>query len=160
MAQNKDSILRSLCLTLASLLAGGLGGILQDAVYYPFETIKSRIQVKDFDQASSPRINYMESAKKTSLFAGFSTILYVSFPATALYFLGYDGTKYYCAKYFPGLSAHLVSMAGGISAEVLCNAFRNPFEVIKQQMQVGLDPTVTQTGRNIYQAKGFIGNPI
>lgn len=146
-------------MTKASLIAGGLGGLLQDAVYYPLETIKSRIQVVSSYQASSSKLNYMESAKKTSLLAGFSTIFYVSFPSTALYFLGYDTTKHYCAKYAPGLSPTLSSMAGAFSAELLCNLFRNPFEVVKQQMQVGLDTTVSHTCSSIYQIRGFRGKP-
>lgn len=84
-------------------------------------------------------------------------MFYVSFPGTALYFLGYESTKRMFESYAPSCSEHFASMAGGITAEVMCNTFRNPFEVVKQQMQVGLDSTVRQTCRNIYQAKGVAG---
>ena len=109
-------------------------------------------------KASTMKISYIQSAKNQSLFAGFSTVFYVSFPGTALYFLGYDGTKRLFELYAPSYSENFASMIGGISAEVLCNTFRNPFEVVKQQMQVGLDPTIRQTCRSIYQAKGLLGN--
>jgi solute carrier family 25 S-adenosylmethionine transporter 26 len=102
-------------------------------------------------------VNYLDQAKNTSLLAGFSTIFYVSFPATALYFLGYDGTRHYLNKFAPGLSPHATSMAGGLVAELLSNSFRNPFEVVKQQMQVGLDSSVGQTCKSIHISKGFLG---
>ena len=82
----------------------------------------------------------------------------MSFPATALYFFGYDCTRHYMQKNAPSASPHLSSMAGAVMAELLCNSFRNPFEVIKQQMQVGLDSTISRTCMSIHKAKGFFGN--
>ena len=133
------------------MVAGGVAGVLQDAVYYPFETIKSRIQ------ASSSKVDIMQANKGKSLFSGFSTVLYVSFPATALYFLGYDGTRLLFDQYRPQTNQHVSSMIAGIVAEVISNSFRNPFEVIKQQMQVGLDNSIKDTYFSIVRAKGFRG---
>ena len=122
-----------------------------DAVYYPFETIKSRIQ------ASSSKVNFAQTAKGRSLFAGFSTICYVSFPGTALYFLGYDGTMAHIRKNHKGFSENGASVISAFVAELFCNSFRNPFEVIKQQMQIGLDKSVYETSRNIVRSKGWKG---
>jgi len=41
----KERLLRTFVANKAGILAGGIGGIFMDATYYPFETIKSRIQV-------------------------------------------------------------------------------------------------------------------
>lgn len=123
-----------------------------DAVYYPFETIKSRIQ------ASSSKVDFSKSTKGTSLFSGFSTVFLVSFPGTALYFLGYDGTMQMVKRYRPDTNVHVSSMIGGLMAELFSNTFRNPFEVIKQQMQVGLDRTILDTCRSIVEKKGIKGN--
>ena len=108
-------------------------------------------------KASSSHVNFAESAKGKSLFAGFSTVFYVSFPGTALYFLGYDGTRYLFKNHRPQTNEHVSSLISAFVAELFCNTFRNPFEVVKQQMQVGLDSTVSQTCRSIFRSKGFKG---
>lgn len=133
------------------MLAGGVGGFFMEAVNYPLETIKSRIQ------ASSSRVNLVEVQKGRGLFRGFSTVFYVAFPGNALYFLGYDGSMYLFRRYLPRSNEHFSSMLSAAVGEVLWSIFRNPFEVIKQQMQIGLDSQVTSTCRNILKAKGFAG---
>ena len=46
---------------------------------------------------------------------------------------------------------------GGISAEVLCNLLRNPFELMKQNMQVGNENSLRGILRHIYGNYGFRG---
>lgn len=48
-------------------------------------------------------------------------------------------------------------MSAAAVAESIKALFRNPFEVIKQQMQVGWNPTFRSTGREIYNLNGIRG---
>ena len=134
------------------MLAGGVGGFFMEAVNYPLETIKSRIQ------ASRSHVNLVEAQKGRGLFRGFSTVFFVAFPGNALYFLGYDGSMYLFRRYLPRNNEHFSSMLSAAVGEVLWSIFRNPFEVVKQQMQIGLDSQVASTCRNILKAKGAVGS--
>ncbi len=133
------------------MLAGGVGGFFMEAVNYPLETIKSRIQ------ASNSHVNFRDAQRGKGFFRGFSTVFYVAFPGNALYFLGYDGSMYLFRSYLPGNNEHFSSMASAAVGEVLWSIFRNPFEVVKQQMQIGLDSKIATTCDNIFKAKGFVG---
>jgi solute carrier family 25 S-adenosylmethionine transporter 26 len=48
-------------------------------------------------------------------------------------------------------------MSGAAVAEMIAGLVRNPFEVVKQQMQVGWNPTFKSTAREIYNLNGFRG---
>ena len=50
-------------------LSGGTAGIVTDLIFFPIETIKTRLQ------ASSAKVNYSESAKKISKYRGVSLII-------------------------------------------------------------------------------------
>ena len=51
----------------------------------------------------------------------------------------------------------LIHMSSAALAESIKGLFRNPFEVIKQQMQVGWNPTFKLTFREIYNLNGING---
>lgn len=48
-------------------------------------------------------------------------------------------------------------MTAAAVAETVGGLVRNPFELIKQQMQVGWNPTLRSTCREIYNLNGFAG---
>lgn len=64
-------------------LAGGMSGITVDLVYYPLETIKTRIM------ASNVSENLLKSAQSISKFKGFSCQMLVSFPYSYMFFYVY-----------------------------------------------------------------------
>ncbi len=66
-------------------VAGGLAGIAVDVVFYPLETIKTRIM------ASSPEENLTKIAK--SKFKGFSCQMIVSFPYSFTFFYVYESIR-------------------------------------------------------------------
>ena len=84
----------------------------------------------------------MKSADDVSLLAGLPSQIFMAFPCSLAYILGYEGTKILLLKRFPKKYHWIVHLIGGMMAEIFANSIRNPFEVIKQQMQIGLDPTV------------------
>ena len=48
-------------------------------------------------------------------------------------------------------------MSGAAVAETIGGLVRNPFEVVKQQMQVGWNPTFKSTSKEIYNLNGMKG---
>ena len=137
---------------LSSALAGGLAGISVDIVSFPIDTIKTRLQA-----SYGSKETIRETIQKKSLYAGLSSNMIVSFPSAFCYFFGYEHTKRQLSKQFPGLSVTLVHMLGGMGAEILANTVRTPFEIVKQQMQMGLDHSLRSTFRSINAARGFRG---
>jgi len=55
------------------------------------------------------------------------------------------------------MSPHLVHFIGACMAEIGANSIRNPFEVVKQQMQIGLDNSLYDTIKSINQSRGLLG---
>ena len=46
---------------------------------------------------------------------------------------------------------------GGISAEICANVLRSPFEIMKQNLQVGNDKNLTDVAKRLYAMKGLRG---
>lgn len=68
-------------------VAGGLAGLSVDAIYYPIDTIKTRIM------GSSIKENLTKTASNISKFRGFSCQLIISFPYSFTFFLIYQGIR-------------------------------------------------------------------
>ena len=94
-------------------IAGGLAGIAVDIVFYPLETIKTRIM------ASSRQENLKSIA--LSRFRGFSCQMIVSFPYSFTFFWVYETVRSYSQK-------NVLSNAfASVCAEIAANIVRNPF---------------------------------
>eukprot|EP01016_Furgasonia_blochmanni_P056565 TRINITY_DN9669_c0_g1_i3.p1 TRINITY_DN9669_c0_g1~~TRINITY_DN9669_c0_g1_i3.p1 ORF type:complete len:286 (-),score=8.43 TRINITY_DN9669_c0_g1_i3:244-1101(-) len=135
---------------LISCISGALTGVITDISYFPLDSLKTRVQ------ASCPTCNYSQTTRNISSFRGITPIAIISFPSTFLFMFTYEGTKTLLidrSGAHPSL-AHFI--AGGLG-EVIQNLIRNPFEVVKQQMQVGLDPTTKSTVLSIYKYGGLGG---
>jgi solute carrier family 25 S-adenosylmethionine transporter 26 len=103
--------------------AGGMAGITVDIVFYPLETIKTRIM------ASSLNENLKNLA--FSKFKGFSCQMIASFPYSFSFFYTYEMMRSIVG------TTHLCNFISSVTAEIVANLVRNPFEIIKQQMMVG-----------------------
>lgn len=132
---------------LATYLAGGVGGIIVDCAYFPVDTIKTRMQ------AAHSNIKF----RPVSLLNGIQSTLLGSFPVGFAYIFGYNFSRSKLSNYFPEINEHTLNFLGGICAEICCNLVRSPFEVVKQQMQVGLDTSLKGALTGIYRAKGHKG---
>lgn len=106
-------------------LSGGMAGIMVDLVYYPMETIKTRIM------GSSIKENLIEQAQSISKFRGFSCQMLVSFPYSYIFFLVYGHIR---KRLNPSSTADFIA---GALAETASNIVRNPLELIKQRLMVG-----------------------
>lgn len=71
---------------LKNFISGGCGALLTDFVFYPLDTLKTRIQVAS-NQVKS-------NIPKKGLYKGISATMIVSFPCAGSYFLGYESMKH------------------------------------------------------------------
>ncbi|KIJ65701.1 hypothetical protein HYDPIDRAFT_110848 [Hydnomerulius pinastri MD-312] len=124
-----------------NMLAGALAGITEHAVMFPIDSIKTRMQVF----ATSPagvytgignaftRISSTEGMR--ALWRGVSSVILGAGPAHAVHFGTYEAIKEFAGGNTGGNQWLATSLAGA-SATIASDALMNPFDVIKQRMQV------------------------
>jgi len=110
-------------------LAGGVAGLVVDLVLFPLDTIKTRLQ------ARPPRAPFHAA----SFYRGLASAMAGSFPAAATFWTAYEAGRAALAPPLDALGLGALAPAGGAAAaELAVVAVRNPFEVVKQQLQAGL----------------------
>ena len=135
-------------MVVAPLLAGGLAGVTTDLILHPLDTIKTRLQSRHL---GTPVLNYR------SIYRGLLSQMLGTFPCNASFWIIYEGVKREMEK-----SAHsgLQRFAPGIAstlAECSVCTIRNPFDVVKLQLQAGMHKNTTEALRNIVRTEGFKG---
>ncbi|BBN16303.1 hypothetical protein MPTK1_7g05190 [Marchantia polymorpha subsp. ruderalis] len=153
------------------VLAGGIAGMLADAVMYPMMTVKSRLQVQGGATAGGGggaasmymyrgpmHAIYSISAKEgwRTLYKGYATVGQIA-PAQALYMATYQTSK----KVLPGGEENpLVHFCGGVIATLVQSSVMVPTEVIRQRQMVqttggeGAYTGSLHAARTIYQLEG------
>jgi len=136
--------------TLSVLLAGGMAGITTDLILYPLDTLKTLRQVRKSGGAQAPRL-------PQTFYRGLLTQMVGSFPCSAMFWIIYERVLMECTR--PGLST-LQALAPGIASTVgecaVCT-LRNPFDVVKQQLQAGMHKSTAQALANILREEGVRG---
>uniref|UniRef100_A0A1I8IDE7 Mitochondrial ornithine transporter 1 n=1 Tax=Macrostomum lignano TaxID=282301 RepID=A0A1I8IDE7_9PLAT len=77
-------------------LAGGIGGVALWTAIFPFDVLKSRMQIASEGQVASMRALFMEILRKegvTALYAGLSPTIVRTFFASGALFVAYEWTK-------------------------------------------------------------------
>lgn len=145
-----------------NMLAGALAGITEHAVMFPIDSIKTRMQVF----ATSPaavytgignaftRISSTEGMR--ALWRGVSSVILGAGPAHAVHFGVYEAMKELAGGNAAGNQWLATSLAGA-SATIASDALMNPFDVIKQRMQVHQSEfrSVFTALRVVYQTEGL-----
>lgn len=145
-----------------NMLAGALAGITEHAVMFPIDSIKTRMQVF----ATSPaavytgignaftRISSTEGMR--ALWRGVSSVILGAGPAHAVHFGTYEAMKELTGGNAAGNQWLATSLAGA-SATIASDALMNPFDVIKQRMQVHQSEfrSVFTALRVVYQKEGI-----
>jgi solute carrier family 25 S-adenosylmethionine transporter 26 len=131
----------------ASFVAGGFAGCAVDLVLYPIDAIKTRLQ------ASSGK----KQVSWANIYSGLLSSLVASFPCAASFWVTYSIVKALIAttglELFPGF-IHLVAAA---SSSVVTAYIRSPFEVVKQNMQIGKHKSTLHVISNVFRANGVRG---
>ncbi|KZT65651.1 mitochondrial carrier [Daedalea quercina L-15889] len=126
-----------------NMMAGALAGITEHAVMFPVDSIKTRMQVF----ATSPsavytgignaftRISSTEGAR--ALWRGVSSVIMGAGPAHAVHFGAYEAVKELGGgNVASNKNQWIATSLAGASATIASDALMNPFDVIKQRMQV------------------------
>ncbi|TCD69618.1 Fe(2+) transporter [Steccherinum ochraceum] len=147
-----------------SMIAGALAGITEHAVMFPVDSIKTRMQVF----AASPaavytgignaftRISSTEGAR--ALWRGVSSVIMGAGPAHAVHFGAYEAVKEFAGGNVQGgHNQWIATSIAGASATIASDALMNPFDVIKQRMQVHQSEfrSVFTCARTVYQKEGL-----
>lgn len=145
-----------------NMIAGSLAGISEHAVMFPVDVIRTRMQVLSATPAATytgvvqafNRISTLEGAR--TLWRGVASVILGAGPAHAVYFGTYESVKEATGGNREGHQFASTAFAGA-SATIASDAFMNPFDVIKQRMQMhgSAHRTVAQCASNVYRQEGL-----
>ncbi|KAJ2093541.1 Fe(2+) transporter [Coemansia sp. RSA 1813] len=124
------------------LTAGAAAGIMEHSVMYPFDIVKTRMQV--VGSPSTMVYSGVTQALKVisttegmrSLWRGVTSVVLGAGPSHAVYFAVYEQTKTMLTAASGGQANALAAGAAGGIATVISDALMNPFDVVKQRMQL------------------------
>lgn len=145
-----------------NMIAGAMAGITEHAVMFPIDSIKTRMQVF----ATSPaavytgignaftRISSTEGMR--ALWRGVSSVILGAGPAHAVHFGTYEFVKDFAGGRAGG-NQPLTTAVAGAAATIASDALMNPFDVIKQRMQIHQSEfrSVFTAMRVVYRTEGL-----
>ncbi|PWN99364.1 putative MRS4-protein of the mitochondrial carrier family [Tilletiopsis washingtonensis] len=145
-----------------NMIAGALAGISEHAVMFPVDVIRTRMQVLSATPAATytgvaqalRQISSVEGAK--TLWRGVASVILGAGPAHAVYFGTYEVVKEMTGGNRQGHQFASTAFAGA-SATIAADAFMNPFDVIKQRMQMhgSQHRSVVSCARSVYAREGL-----
>jgi len=144
------------------MLAGALAGITEHSVMFPADMIKTRMQVFTTSPAAMytgignafSRISATEGLR--ALWRGVSSVILGAGPAHAVHFGTYEFVKELTGGNDEG-SRWISTATAGASATIASDALMNPFDVIKQRMQMHQSQfrSVFDCARTVYRNEGL-----
>lgn len=139
---------------LTSAMAGGICCSLVDMALYPVDTLKTRAHAAPPNEM---KLRAIIGNNWRTLFTGIWTSM-AQLPACFSFFVTYENLKVYLDTIFDQHAhvflSHFIAGTAGETASIIV---RNPMEVCKQQMQIGLDNNIVDTFKSIYRSKGLMG---
>ena len=147
----------------ANLIAGAFAGIAEHTLMYPVDAIKTRMQIVA-PSATAPvytgitnaisRISTTEGVR--SLWRGMTSVIMGAGPAHAVYFGTYEFAKQAMGGNEAGHHPFITGAAGA-SATICSDALMNPFDTMKQRMQLhgSVYRSVAECARSVYRNEGL-----
>ncbi|SJX64768.1 related to PET8-Protein of the mitochondrial carrier family (MCF) [Sporisorium reilianum f. sp. reilianum] len=142
----------------SALAAGALSGLTVDLLFFPIDTIKTRLQSAQ---------GFWAAGGFTGVYRGLASTAVGSAPGAAVFFTTYESMKPALVRWAPGvfgsegaLGPAGVHMAAASIAEVAACLIRVPTEVIKsrqQTMTYGKGTTTFQAFKKVFQEAGGRG---
>ncbi|KAF2201896.1 asparaginyl-tRNA synthetase [Delitschia confertaspora ATCC 74209] len=149
----------------ANMLAGAFAGIAEHSVMYPIDLLKTRMQVMNpspaavYSGISNAMITISRAEGFRTLWKGVSSVVLGAGPAHAVYFASYEAVKHALGGNEGGHEEHhpFAAAASGAAATIASDALMNPFDVIKQRMQLhgSIYRSVGHCARTVFQKEGF-----
>jgi len=155
------------------VVAGAVAGLAQDLVMHPVDTIHARLQVLP-SSSPNPLSAFLNVVRITlqgeglrGFYSGYSTIFVFTMPVNAVYFTSFKlfqrellGHRPH-SRALPETAAHLLA---GLGAEVCASFLWTPFDIIKQQLQIGpvagqpdRSRSILSVARGVAQKHGILG---
>lgn len=111
---------------LTSLISGAVAGTICDMIFFPLDTLKTRLQSQH---------GFMKSGGFKQLYQGIGPVLLGSAPAASLFFITYEGLKEFLQPQISPQYHVFVHMGAASLGEMLACLIRVPVEVLKQRKQ-------------------------
>ncbi|KAG6018453.1 hypothetical protein E4U43_007661 [Claviceps pusilla] len=150
---------------LQNMAAGGFAGIAEHTVMYPIDAIKTRMQILHPPSSTAYsgvlRSTYQMASREglSSLWRGMSSVIVGAGPAHAVYFATYEAVKHAMGGNQAGVHHPLAAATSGAAATIASDAFMNPFDVIKQRMQIQhsskMYKSMVDCAKFVYQNEGL-----
>ncbi|KAI5212749.1 hypothetical protein E4T42_05615 [Aureobasidium subglaciale] len=146
----------------ANMAAGAFAGVAEHSVMYPIDLLKTRMQVMSPTPAAiytglgNAIATISRAEGYLSLWRGLSSVIVGAGPAHAVYFATYEVVKQQMGGNAAGHHP-LAAATSGACATIASDAFMNPFDVIKQRMQVhgSVYTSLTQCARSVFRNEGL-----
>ena len=145
----------------SQLLAGAFAGIMEHSLMFPIDALKTRVQAAGLNKAASTgmisqisKISTMEGSM--ALWKGVQSVILGAGPAHAVYF----GTYEFCKARLispEDMQTHqpMKTALSGTIATIAADALMNPFDTVKQRLQLDTNLRVWNVTKQIYQNEGF-----
>eukprot|EP00126_Sphaerothecum_destruens_P000938 Sdes_comp11792_c0_seq1m2854 len=155
------------------MVAGAAAGIFEHCIIYPIDSVKTRMQSITLQKPGSSSQGFFSIFRqisregKMASFRGINSVVVGAGPAHALYFASYEKCKATFAKAFGNSQTNghsdnygnnlLASGLAGMVATIVHDGFMNPFEAVKQRMQMKNSPYrgVLDCAFKMYTQEGF-----
>jgi solute carrier family 25 S-adenosylmethionine transporter 26 len=141
--------------TLLGLTVSGVcAGVFVETLFYPLDTIKTRLQAARGGTGLSGANSNKANNLFKGVFNGLSKNIAGCAPATALFFLAYEPTKRYMERTLPPEQNYVAMFTAGATGCLASSVVRVPTEVIKTRAQTG---NRVQSLGGILRASGIAG---
>ncbi|KAI5858131.1 mitochondrial carrier domain-containing protein [Tricharina praecox] len=148
---------------VSNLLAGAFAGIMEHTVMYPIDAIKTRMQIMNPSPSAmyngiahaAGKISATEGVR--SLWRGIASVAVGAGPAHAIYFATYESVKHNLGGNIGNEHHPFVAGFAGACATTASDALMNPFDVVKQRMQVhgSTYKSIGDCAKTVYRLEGL-----
>jgi len=147
----------------SNLLAGAFAGIMEHTVMYPVDAIKTRMQIVNpapgaiYSGITNAVAHISSTEGIRSLWRGIASVAMGAGPAHAVYFATYETVKHRLGGNVGNEHHPFVAATGGACATIASDALMNPFDVVKQRMQVhgSTYRSISECARSVFQNEGL-----
>ncbi|KAI6245901.1 hypothetical protein HI914_06124 [Erysiphe necator] len=150
---------------LQNMAAGAFAGISEHALMYPVDAIKTRMQILNptpsaiYNGIFQGGYRIITGEGALSLWRGMSSVVVGAGPAHAVYFATYEAVKHLMGGNQTGAHHPIAAVTSGACATIASDALMNPFDVIKQRMQMHnsrkIYRSLSDCARYIYRTEGI-----
>ncbi|KAK4688495.1 hypothetical protein P7C73_g1599, partial [Tremellales sp. Uapishka_1] len=134
-----------------ALLAGAISGLSVDFLFFPLDTIKTRLQ------SSS---GFIKSGGLRGIYSGVGSVGAGSAPGAAAFFTTYETLKTRLAAIAPSMSPALIHVIGASGGELVSCLIRVPTEIVKSRTQTaayGAGSSTANSFVNVLRNEGVRG---